>query len=138
MANISRIDIRIKTGNRTGAGSSGTFYVGIGGREFRLNIPGTNDFEQNMDQIFTLGEASNLENASHNDPRSPVQLITENLNKYPKYIRFEPENSSDNWNLEFISVTVNPGTGQTVFSGLGGNANLWLGARNTKIFYFGA
>lgn len=138
MANIKRIDARIKTGNREGAGSSGRFYLGIGGREFRLDIPGTNDFEQNMDQIFTLGEASNVGNPSHNDPRSPLQLITENLNKYPKYIRFEPESENDNWNLEEITITVNPGVGQVVFSGLSGDAHLWFGARNNRTFYFGA
>jgi hypothetical protein len=138
MANINRIDARIKTGNRTGAGSNGTFYLGVGGREFRLNITGTNDFEQRMDQIFTLGAETNVENPIHNNPVSPFQIVTENLNRYPKYLRFEPENATDDWNLEEIVLTVNPGPGQIVFSGLGGGANLWLGARNSKVFYFGA
>jgi hypothetical protein len=138
MSSINRIDVRIKTGDREGAGSSGAFYFGIGGREFRLDIPGSNDFERNMDQIFTLGEASNVGNAPHNDPHTPFQLATDNLNSYPKYIRFEPEDSNDNWDLESITVTVNPGPGQVVFSGLVGGAHLWLGCRSTKIFYFGA
>jgi hypothetical protein len=138
MANINRIDARIKTGKRSGAGSDGTFYLGVAGREFRLNIPGTDDFEEGKDQIFTLGAGSNVENATHNDPVSPFQIATENLNRYPKYLRFEPASATDNWNLEEIVLTVNPGPGQIVFSGLGAGANLWLGARNTKLFYFGA
>lgn len=138
MSIINRIDVRIRTGSREGAGSSGAFYFGIGGREFRLDIPGTNDFEQGMDQIFRLGTSSNIGNPTHNNPSSPFPLVTENLSKYPKYIRFEPDGDNDNWNLEEIIATVNPGPQQIVFSGLGGGAHLWLGARNTKVFYFGA
>jgi hypothetical protein len=137
MANINRIDLRIKTGNRPGAGSDGKFYLGVGGREFRIDIPGTDDFEQNKDQLFTLGAASNVGNPVDNDPRSPFQMLTENLSRFPKYMRFEPVNEGDNWNLEEVTMTVNPGPSQIVFAGLGGGAHLWLGDRNTKFFYFG-
>jgi hypothetical protein len=139
MANINQIDLRIRTGDRPGAGSDARFYFGIGGREFRLNIPGTDDFKADSDQTFILGTSSNIENPTRNNPSTPFQLVTENLDRYPKYIRFEPENDNDEWNLESITVTVNPGTGEVVFSGLRGpGANLWLGARSTKVFYFGA
>jgi hypothetical protein len=140
---IRRIDVRIKTARGGSPGSDGRFYISIGGREFRLNIPGTDDFEDGMDQIFTLGEGSNVGNAEYNDPRDNPRLFMEDLKKYPKYIRFEPENDSDDWHLGGINVTINPGDGQWVYSALNGSIddgnqfNVWLGARNTKIFYFG-
>jgi hypothetical protein len=136
MVAVNRIDVRIMTGDEPGAGSDGKYYFGIGGREFRLDIPGSHDFQRSMDQIFTLGEGTNISDAGFNDPRA-MQMQTENLPRYPKYIRFEPANVNDNWHLYNISATVNPGPGQVVFSALGGTPKIWLGDKMSKVFYFG-
>ena len=140
MASINQISARIKTGNRgETAGTNGRIYLGIGGREFNLNLLGGSDFEAGMDQTFVLGEGANSGPApADNDPRSPHQLVTENLDKYPIYVRFEPRTEDDRWDLDEISVTVNPGSAQIGFSALGSGSHIWFGNKSTKIFYFGA
>ena len=130
MAPIVRIDARITTGNRAGAGTDGTVYLGLCGREFKLDSA-VNDFEQGSDRTYILGEGggagSSVTNPAGNDPRFP-QLDTANLD-LPKYVRFEPSGNNPDWNLEFASATVNPGPHQLVFTApaLAGNLNLWLG-----------
>ncbi len=37
-----------------------------------------------------------------------------NLSRSPIYVRFEPENSTDNWNVSFAAALVFQGTGQFV------------------------
>ena len=44
MVEIDRINVIVKTGNVNKAGTNGNVYLGIGGREFKLNKPG-NQFE---------------------------------------------------------------------------------------------
>ena len=133
MAAITRIDVRIKTG-RGGklAGTDGDVYIRIGGREFFVDSA-ADDFEQGSDRTYTFGEGANVRDAALNDPRSPYQLLTENLNRFPINIRFVPGPGSlaqeDVWILESITVTVNPGTGQVQFQALGGSDNLVLGKR---------
>lgn len=133
MAAITRIDVRIKTG-RGGklAGTDGDVYIRIGGREFFVDSE-ADDFEQGSDRTYTFGEGANVRFAALNDPRSPYQLLTENLNRFPINLRFVPGPSSlaqeDVWILESITVTVNPGTGQVQYQALGGSDNLVLGKR---------
>lgn len=73
-----------------------------------------------------------------NDPCSPYQMVTENLSKFPLYVRFEPTNQDGRWELDEINVTVNPGSDQIAFSALGGQSYLWLNNHGTKILHFGA
>jgi hypothetical protein len=105
MANISRIDIQIATANVLNAGTDGFVYVGVAGREFQLDASG-NDFEQGANRVYTLGNGANILDAGDNDPRNP-QLRTEDVDKFPKYVRFEP---GGDWVLEDVTVTINPGT----------------------------
>ena len=134
MAAITRIDVRIKTGRGSGfPGTDGDVYIRIGGREFFVDSE-ADDFEPGSDRTYTFGEGANVRDAALNDPRSPYQLLTQNLNRFPINIRFvpgpsKPHGIEDLWILESITVTVNPGTGQVQYQALGGSDNLVLGKR---------
>lgn len=134
-ANVTRIDLRLVTGDRDNAGTDAIVYLGLGGREFRINRDGIDDLERGADEIFTLGLGSNISDSSDNDPRSPFPLLTQNLNSFPKYIRMVATGDAPGWNIEFVSVTVNPGVGQRVISGLAGGAHIWLCDTCGLIFY---
>lgn len=133
MSAITRIDARIVTGNRTNAGTSGEVYLGICGREFRIQSPG-NDFKKGADRTYILGVGASVKNPTLNDPRSP-SLDTDDLDNFPKYIRFDPAGANPKWNLEEIVVTINPGAGQRVFSALNADKNLWLGQKSGKFCF---
>ena len=97
MANVKQISVLIKTGARgMAAGTSGDVYLGIGGREFHLAIYGSKDFRAGKTEEFVLGEETNIGVfPDDNDPRSPYQMVTESLSKYPLYVRFEPKIKMD-------------------------------------------
>ncbi len=126
MPAITRIDVVLKTGARSGAGTDGDVYIGIGGREFYVDSA-INDFEQGITTPYAFGTGANVNFAANNNPASPYQLLTENLERFPVYVRFEPDDRNDNWNLESVTVTVNPGPGQVQYQALGGSNHLWLG-----------
>jgi len=48
--------------------------------------------------------------------------------KFPKYIRFEPKNDPDNWNIDQVSVITIPETG--TYWGPNPQGNIWLGKRS--------
>ena len=128
MAAIARIEARIVTVDSSNAGTDGDVYLGICGREFYLDTS-IDKFERGQIDQIILGEGSNLSNGRDNNPRRP-QLFTENLFRFPVYIRFAPERRTDNWFVESVNVTVNPGPGQAEYTVLGGDDKLWLGARS--------
>jgi hypothetical protein len=122
MAAITRLDVRVVTATDAGAGTDGEVYLGIAGREFHLDSA-ADDFEAGTDRTYTLGEGANILNAARNDPRNP-QLDTADLSIAPVWIRFEP---GENWHLEGVIATVNPGASQLQFRALAGAPDLWLG-----------
>ena len=136
MAAITRIDAQFKTGNRSGAGTDGDIFIGIGGREFVADSA-VDDFERGSDRIYVFGagsgSGSTVNNPAFNNPSTPFQLDTSNLDRFPVYVRFEPTGRDDNWNLESVTVTVNPGPGQVQYQALGGSNNLWLGQHAGKV-----
>jgi len=146
MANITGILCQILTSNVSGAGTDGNVYLGIGGREFRLDSS-ADDYEKNSFREYILGRAPlepnlpapqvRVNNKENNDPRNGYQLDTSNLNKFPVYIRFEPVNSDDNWNLRFTAVLVYTGASQfnTAYTVSEEFENLWLGKSFGKIVY---
>lgn len=140
MSNVNQIRVRVKTGSKgVVSGAHGDVYLGIGGREFHLAIFGNKDFRAGETEEFILGEGTNIGVfPDDNDPRSPYQMITETLSKYPLYVWFEPTSPDSRWELDEIGVTVNPGSDQIEFSALGGGSYLWLNNRGTKILHFGA
>lgn len=67
-------------------------------------------------------------------------MTTENLDKYPKYLRLEPTDDTDLWTLSSVQVHIytSPTTVERTYAGLvGTGVYLILGARSTKRFDFG-
>ncbi|MFD7300204.1 hypothetical protein ACFV83_04625 [Streptomyces pharetrae] len=136
---ITRIEVRVQTGASDTAGTDGWVYLGIGGREFQLDTP-ADDFRRpdpptNVD-TFILGDGANVNNAGDNDPRSP-QLRVADLDRYSAYLSFEPADDNDNWEIDWVNVTLTAaGGGVTRFydyhspvvtDGSGPKRTLWLG-----------
>lgn len=117
MVAIDTLFIRVKTGYN---GTDGHVYVGIHGREFYIDSEDLdyNDFEHGADRIYMCGDipssseippkATKIRNPSFNDPREYFPLDTDNLDLYPVYLRFEPVDDDDIWQLQYVSVQVNP------------------------------
>jgi hypothetical protein len=133
MVEITQINVIVKTGNINGAGTDGRVYLGIGGREFKLDQPG-NQFEKGDLDTFTIGIGSNIENT---DDVNSLPAPTGNTNSpnvedtdiefNPTYIRFDPNDSDDNWNVEKVQVQV-VDIGRTYQGPRDGN--IWLGSRS--------
>ena len=141
MANVNVLQVEVKTGSREMAsGTDGHVFLGIGGREFHLRKDVRQDFKNGSTDIFVLGDGTNIgTDPRDNDPRSPLQLVTENLSKHPVYIRLEPTREDDRWEIDEINVTANPGSSEQVtFSALGGGQHIFLSNKGTKIMHFGA
>lgn len=105
MPPIERIHLRLDTADTSGAKTDGHVYLGICGREFRVNSP-ENDFQQGASDSFRFGHLDNVENSAVNDPRAP-QLFEEQADQFPVYLRFDPENRGDDWILEYAQVVFN-------------------------------
>ncbi|MBX9399367.1 hypothetical protein K4749_38915 [Streptomyces sp. TRM72054] len=109
MSAITKITAEVTTADVAHAGTDGWVYLGIAGREFVLTIASINNFEQGRSDTYVFGLDANVQNADYNDPRTP-QLDTDDLDRYPVYLRFEPEGTNPAWCLERVTVTVNPGS----------------------------
>jgi hypothetical protein len=124
MVDITTLFVRTVTATKPGSGTDGDVFVGICGREFFIDSE-KDDFERGQDRTLLLGEKPALlptnidivpvRNDWLNDPRNLYKLKTENLYKYPVYVRFEPEDRDDLWVLEYVSVFVNPTSGVEPF-----------------------
>jgi hypothetical protein len=139
MADITQIQLRLKTPNGEGVGTDGDVFLGIAGREFYIDED-RDDFEKRDDHTYILGDSASILHAEFNDPRTQ-HLVTDDVLKFPAYIRFEPENRDDNWLLNIVQVTVNPGPNQIFLtrrrhSDPGDERfSIWLGQRRGKILY---
>lgn len=146
MAHITGILCQVITGNVDGAGTDGRVYLGLGGREFRLDST-ADDFERGSWREYVLGRGPvepnlpspqvRVNNRDENDPRTHFPLDTANLNRSPVYIRFEPEGSGPNWNLAFAAALVYTGEGQffAAFIPPPEFQDLWLGDPYGKVLY---
>jgi hypothetical protein len=105
MPQIESIQANIQTLDVSGAGTDGDVYLGVSGREFHLDTS-HDDFERGSSRKYVLGDGGNINNASINDPRKQF-LLTEDVESFPVYLRFNPQSGSDNWNLERAVVTFN-------------------------------
>jgi hypothetical protein len=127
---ITTIRVRVVTGNRPAAGTDDPVFLGLGGREFRLQDQDLafNDFATGSDHTYSFGIENSVIPATLNDPRDP-QLTTDDLLAFPVYIRKNEDTASlsiSSWNVEEITVTVNPGRNQIVYSAMEGPAHVWL------------
>jgi Subtilase family len=128
---ITKIEIDIETGAIENAGTNGRVYFGICGREFRLDKPG-DQFRVGILDNFVIGIGSNIENPNGvndiiNSPNS-YEIDTYLLNIFPKYIRFEPQDNDDNWNVSRVELRVTDDTNIVhKFDALVSNGSIWLG-----------
>jgi hypothetical protein len=149
MVDIETMYLRLVTlgGQHAGASTDGDVFLGIGGREFSIDSE-KDDFENGQDRWYILGKIPStlpvgvdivpVRNSHLNDPRDRLKLKTENLYKYPVYIRFEPQNRNDNWGLEDVTVYVNPAGRPPFFEYHALDAQdeyLWLGTHFGKYCY---
>ena len=58
LTHLGKITVKIKTANVSDAGTNGRAYLGIGRREFRLNMTG-NRFEPGSTDTFVIGVGGN-------------------------------------------------------------------------------
>jgi hypothetical protein len=144
MAKITGILCQVITGDVDGASTDGSVYLGLGGREFRLDSE-KDDYERGSWREYILGagpQEPNLpppqirvRNPERNDPRVGHPLDTINLSRSPVYIRFEPEGSGEFWNLSFAAALVYSGQFVVGYTPPAGFADLWLGQAMGKILY---
>ena len=146
MAVVSGILCQIMTGNENGAGTNGKVYLGFGGREFRMDTH-FDDYERGSYRTYIIGRGPDypdlspsqkyVDNSSWNNPEDDFVILTENLGKAPVYIRFEPKNSRDAWNIRDASVSVFIHTSEFVvgYTPPTGFDNLWMGDEAGKALY---
>ncbi|CAL9676918.1 hypothetical protein [Streptomyces sp. enrichment culture] len=108
MSEITQIKAHVMTADVEHAATGAWIYLGVGGREFVLDLAGKSDFAQGADDTYVFGDGANVENAQYNDPRTPP-LDTDDLQYFPVYLRFESSQSGAAWCLEWVLVTVNEG-----------------------------
>jgi hypothetical protein len=136
MADIQQIAALIWTSNAKDSGTDSNVYLGIGGREFLLDTP-RDDFETGAGGLApVVGVNSTVKNPEMNDPRSPYQLLTEELAQYPVYLRLD---GNDHWKVLYGAVFVYPDPSQasthrfyTPIPLTGENGGFWLGPKAGK------
>src|SRR5262249_6015425 len=136
MAKVTCISCQIVTGDVDGAGTDGRVYLGVGGREFRLDSR-EDDYERGSWREYVLGVAAlerelsaqqlGVLNPKDKDPTLRFPLDTDFLRRAPVYVRFEPQHAIDNWNLIFAAVFVYSDQFVVGYSPPREFQNLWLG-----------
>lgn len=113
-----------------GAGTDGDVYLGVCGREFYVDTE-SDDFECGSARDYVFGDGANVINKPDNDPRGQL-LLTENVERFPVYLRFQPRSRSDNWNLQRAVVTFNENLlpQWDTASFVRPDAGIWLGIRS--------
>jgi hypothetical protein len=145
MAQITGCLCQIITGKMSGAGTDGSVFLGLCGREFRLDST-ADDYERGSWREYILGAGPvepnlpppqiRVRNPDLNDPRSQnFPLDSANLDRSPVYIRFEPESSSDNWNVATVVVLVYTGNFFKAYMPPPQFKNLWLGQSMGKVLF---
>lgn len=131
MPKINSIELHLDTGDLSGSGTDGDVYLGLCGREFSIDT-NRDDFERGSGRTYILGENADIRNADVNDPRKH-ELLTENMARFPLYIRFQPQTRGDNWLLQRADVRFNDSLhidwDTSPFIPLG-SEGIWLGVRS--------
>jgi hypothetical protein len=135
MAQIESIQININTGEASGGGTDGSIYLGVCGREFHLDTS-ADDFERGSSHEYVLGAGSDVTSPAVNDPRKQLLQI-EDVDSFPVYVRFEPNNSGDNWNLARADLSFNeaffPRWETSGF--VSEDDGIWLGQRSGNVVH---
>jgi hypothetical protein len=101
METLKSVTAVFETADEEGAGTNGDVYLGIGGREFRCDSPGS-EFESGGTDTFVFGDGANVHHADRNDPRAP-QLTLDDVDRCPTYVRFV-EGGQGAWKVLRVSV----------------------------------
>jgi hypothetical protein len=136
MATITTIEVTITTGNN---GTLGAVYLGIGGREFRLNRLGQNDFKRNDVSQFVLGDAGHsyaVANPDVNDPKTPLPLDTADLLSFPLYLRLAGANG--HWHVAAGTIKVNAGAASATIRILPPTSTIVLGPDAGELLFIQA
>jgi hypothetical protein len=141
---ISKIELNLWTSLREGSSTDSRVYLGIGAREYAVARDDIDNFEPSPDAVtYIFGHEGNVRRPKDNDPRSPWQTDASDITRCPKYLRFAPAGSDDNWDVERADLEVSfkrtaPGSvEQTInFSRLGSGSHLWLGVQRGLYLYF--
>ena len=133
---IQKILIDITTTFAEGASTNGAVFLGLAGREFRLDIAQYDDFQEGEDVTYCLGEGSNVRYPERNDPRADMPLTLEDAGRFPCYIRLEAHKAADDWELGNVRVRVIADEGKAEFAALqGSRQRIWLGPQSGDILY---
>lgn len=132
MAHIRKIHLSVQTGSMSGAGTDGDVYLGVCGREFHADT-GADDFERGSSREYVFGRGGNVNNFADNNP-ARQRLLLEDVERLPVYIRFEPTDRGDRWNLQRAVVRFNdqllPQWDTSSF--VSDRTGIWLGTRAGK------
>ena len=130
---VRKIVVDIVTSYASGAGTRGEVFLGVGGREFRLNVDRSADFERGAESSYQLGEDANVRDAERNDPRQGRPVRVADVLAHPVYIRMAPKGAGDDWNVESVNVRVMHEDERRAirFCALEGpKENIWLGLQS--------
>jgi hypothetical protein len=115
---VTQIRVRIVTANIPEAGTSAKLFLGIAGREFRLDREFLADFEPGQTVTYTFGVDANVANPTDNDPRAAGGFLVNDVYSLPVYIRMSDVElatgvtlnfPADDWLVSEASVQVRTG-----------------------------
>lgn len=133
---VRKITVDITTSFAKGAGTEGQVFLGLGGREFRLDVDSHEDFERGDEITYELGEDANVRLPDRNDPRTGYPIHVEDVLAKPVYIRLVPHDKSDDWNLANVHVRILASDADLRFAALDGpHDNIWLGPQSGNIVH---
>ena len=144
MPQVTGILCQVITGKQSGAGTDGRVYLGLGGREFRLDSS-QDDYERGSWREYILGQGPNdppspppeiqVQKSEWNDPREGMVIEVSDVVKLPKYIRFEPKGGDDNWNLAFAAALAYAPQFAAAYFAPADFQSLWMGDSSGKILH---
>jgi hypothetical protein len=133
---IQKIVVDITTTFSAGASTRAPVFLGLGGREFRLDIAQHDDFEEGDDITYVFGDESNVLSPERNDPRVGLPMSLEDAATHPVYLRLEPQKKKDDWELANVRVRVVARGGNAEYAALQGSGDrLWLGSQSGTILH---
>ena len=159
MAMITKIKVKLYTLDYRGAGSDSLVYLGIGGREFRIESKGVDEYERATIRTYVLrtpaerdwvpdneglelGERP-VRYPTHNDPSKDYPLNSDLLDLYPVYLRYQPRivggiEDIDTWILGESEIQILAEGDQIVrtYKGLPERNGLWLGLKYGLYYYY--
>lgn len=128
---VRKITVEVVTSYAKGAGTEGKVFLGLGGREFRLDIDSHDDFDRGDEVVYELGEGSNVCFPDRNDPRTGLPISVDAVLAHPVYIRLVPDDNADDWDLANVHVRLHAADEVIRYAALEGpNAHIWLGLQS--------